>query len=83
MSHILLFGVWYGGSVTSWIEMGSLRQTMFVPTKGRWHMLLRSGSSPTTTDRELTLEGAAWLMDLNGNQFSELTNVDQLKRYYV
>ena len=33
--------------------------------------------------RELTLEGAASLMDLNGNQFSELTNVDQLKRYYV
>ncbi|RVW58846.1 Transposon Ty3-G Gag-Pol polyprotein [Vitis vinifera] len=28
-------------------------------------------------------EGAAWLMDLDGNQFSEPTNVDQLKRYYV
>ena len=26
--------------------------------------------------RELTLEGAAWLMDLDGNQFSKLTNVD-------
>ena len=25
--------------------------------------------------KELTLEGAAWLMDLDGNQFSELTNV--------
>ena len=33
--------------------------------------------------RELSPEGAAWLMDLDGNQFSELTNVDQLKRYYV
>ena len=33
--------------------------------------------------KELTLEGAAWLMDLDGNQFSEPTNVDQLKRYYV
>ena len=33
--------------------------------------------------RELTPEGAAWLMDLDGNQFSESTNVDQLKRYYV
>ena len=33
--------------------------------------------------RELTPEGAAWLMDLDGNQFSEPTNVDQLKRYYV
>ena len=33
--------------------------------------------------RELTLEGVACLMDLDGNQFSEPTNVDQLKRYYV
>ena len=33
--------------------------------------------------RELTLDGVAWLMDLDGNQFSEPTNVDQLKRYYV
>ncbi|RVX21644.1 Gag-Pol polyprotein [Vitis vinifera] len=29
--------------------------------------------------RELTPEGAAWLMDLDGNRFSEPTNVDQLK----
>ena len=33
--------------------------------------------------RELTPEGAAWLMDLDGNRFSKPTNVDQLKRYYV
>ena len=33
--------------------------------------------------RELTLEGAAQLMDLDGNQFSEPINVDQLKKYYV
>ena len=33
--------------------------------------------------RELTLEGAAWLMDLDGNRFSEPTNMDELKRYYV
>ncbi|KAL6347045.1 hypothetical protein AAG906_012296 [Vitis piasezkii] len=33
--------------------------------------------------RELTPEGAAWLMDLDGNRFSEPTNVDQLKKYYV
>ncbi|RVW88181.1 hypothetical protein CK203_042909 [Vitis vinifera] len=30
---------------------------------------------------ELTLEGAAWLMDLDGNRFSEPTNVDQLKSF--
>ena len=33
--------------------------------------------------RKLTPEGAAWLMDLDGNQFSEPTNVDQLKKFYV
>ena len=33
--------------------------------------------------RELTSKGAAWLMDLNGNQFSKPTNVNQLKKYYV
>ena len=33
--------------------------------------------------RELSPEGTAWLMDLDGNQFSEPTNVDQLKRYHV
>ncbi|RVW18052.1 Retrovirus-related Pol polyprotein from transposon 17.6 [Vitis vinifera] len=33
--------------------------------------------------RELTPEEAAWLTDLDGNQFLEPTNVDQLKKYYV
>ena len=33
--------------------------------------------------KELTPEGAAWLTGLDGNQFSELNNVDQLKKYYV
>ena len=33
--------------------------------------------------RELASEGAAWLMDLDENQFSEPTNVDQLKKFYV
>ena len=33
--------------------------------------------------KELTIESVVWLMDLVGNQFSEPTNVDQLKRYYV
>ena len=31
----------------------------------------------------MTPEGATWLMDLDGNQFSEPTNVDQLKKFYV
>ncbi|RVW77166.1 hypothetical protein CK203_054282 [Vitis vinifera] len=29
------------------------------------------------------LRGAAWLTDLDENQFSKPTNVDQLKKYYV
>ena len=33
--------------------------------------------------RELTSEGVAWLTDLDGNQFSKPTNVDQPKKYYV
>ncbi|RVX04669.1 Retrovirus-related Pol polyprotein from transposon 17.6 [Vitis vinifera] len=40
--------------------------------------LSKSGSSPDHC-MELTPEGAAWLMDLDGNRFSEPTNVDQLK----
>ena len=31
--------------------------------------------------RELNLEGAKWSMDLDENQFSEPTNVDQLKKF--
>ncbi|RVW78528.1 hypothetical protein CK203_049779 [Vitis vinifera] len=33
--------------------------------------------------RELTSEGAAWLTNLDGNRFSEPTNMDQLKKYYI
>ncbi|RVW64689.1 Gag-Pol polyprotein [Vitis vinifera] len=48
--------------------------------RGRWPALSKAGQAQTTACRELTPEGAAWLMDLDGNQFSEPTNVDQLKR---
>ena len=33
--------------------------------------------------RELTQEGVTWLTNLDGTQFSEPTNVDQLKKYYA
>ena len=33
--------------------------------------------------RDLTQEGAAWLTDLDINQFTEPVNVDQLKRFYA
>ena len=33
--------------------------------------------------RDLTQEGAAWLTDLDENQFTGPVNVDQLKRFYT
>ena len=33
--------------------------------------------------RDLIREGAAWLTDLDGNQFTEPVNVDQLKKFYA
>ena len=33
--------------------------------------------------RDLTREGAAWLTDFDGNQFTEPVNVDQLKKFYA
>ena len=33
--------------------------------------------------RDLTREGASWLTDLDGNQFTEPANVDQLKKFYA
>ena len=43
----------------------------------------RLGWSKPYVIRELTPEGVAWLTDLDGNQLSELTNVDQLNKYYI
>ena len=45
-------------------------------------MLDDSWSGPYVI-RELTPKGTAWLTDLDGNQFSEPTKVDQLEKYYV
>ncbi|XP_059597968.1 uncharacterized protein LOC132254919 [Vitis vinifera] len=33
--------------------------------------------------RDLTREGVAWLTDLDGNQFTEPVNMDQLKKFYA
>ena len=33
--------------------------------------------------QDLTREGATWLIDLDGNQFTEPVNVDQLKQFYA
>ena len=33
--------------------------------------------------RDLTQEGATWLIDLDGNQFTVPVNVDQLKKFYA
>ena len=43
----------------------------------------RSNWSGPYVIRDLTQEGAAWLIDLDGNQFTEPVNVDQLKRFYA
>ena len=43
----------------------------------------RSSWSGPYVIRDLTREGATWLTDLNGNQFTEPVNVDQLKRFYA
>ncbi|RVW77707.1 Retrovirus-related Pol polyprotein from transposon 17.6 [Vitis vinifera] len=69
------------------IEMGSLRvalEQQIPETDWAQAQILKGSSDPSRSGpyfiRELTPEGAAWLMDLDGNQFSESTNVDQLKR---
>ena len=33
--------------------------------------------------RDLTREGATWLTELDGNQFTKPVNVDQLKKFYA
>ena len=43
----------------------------------------RSNWSGPYVIRDLTQEGAAWLIDLDGNQFTKPVNVDQLKRFYA
>ncbi|RVW14304.1 hypothetical protein CK203_099104 [Vitis vinifera] len=58
------------------IEMGSLRVAL---EQGKFRL---SWSGPYVI-RELTLEGVTWFINLDGNRFLEITNVDQLKKYYV
>ena len=43
----------------------------------------RPNWSGTYVILNLTQEGAAWLTDLDENQFTEPVNVDQLKRFYA
>ena len=40
-------------------------------------------SSGSYVIRDLIQEGAAWLADLDGNQFIESVNVDQLNKFYA
>ncbi|KAL6315068.1 hypothetical protein AAG906_030921 [Vitis piasezkii] len=75
------------------IEMGSLRVLLeqLPAADSRSHQGINQRSQREVQTnwsgpyfiRELTPEGTAWLMDLDGNRFSEPTNVDQLKRYYI
>ena len=43
----------------------------------------RSNWSGPYVIRDLTREGVAWLTDLEGNQFTESVNMDQLKKFYA
>ena len=43
----------------------------------------RSNWSRPYVIRDLTQEGAAWLTDLDRNQFTKPVNADQLKRFYA
>ena len=46
-------------------------------------VMFRSTWSGSYVIRDLTQEGAAWLTDLDRNQFTELINMDQLKKLYA
>ncbi|RVW76824.1 hypothetical protein CK203_043069 [Vitis vinifera] len=68
------------------IEMGSLRVALEqqIPeadwAQARFDQLnLLDERRLRVADHGVDPEGAAWLMDLDGNRFSEPTNVDQLK----
>ncbi|RVW90697.1 hypothetical protein CK203_046460 [Vitis vinifera] len=82
-SHTLFIGIRYGGGATTQsLDERRLRAADHVHAyqKEDGPRFQKAGQAHTTTDRELTPEGAAWLMDLDGNRFSKMTNVDQLKR---
>ncbi|RVW64072.1 hypothetical protein CK203_051098 [Vitis vinifera] len=98
-SYPVFFGVWYGGSATCLSEEDDpCIQKEGQPRKfQRGDLVLKvlrglisdprgkfrpSWSGPYVI-RDLTREGAAWLTDLDGNQFTEPVNVDQLKKFYA
>ncbi|KAL6349798.1 hypothetical protein AAG906_001685 [Vitis piasezkii] len=79
-----LFSLVYGMEVVLPIEteMGSLRIALEQILKGLVgdpRGKFRPSWSGPYVIRELTPEGAAWLINLDGNQFLEPTNVDHLK----
>ncbi|RVW92946.1 hypothetical protein CK203_032767 [Vitis vinifera] len=64
------------------IEMGSLRvalEQQIPEAEEDGPRFQKAGQAQTITDRELTPEGAAWLMDLDGNRFSEPTQCGSAK----
>ncbi|RVW25138.1 hypothetical protein CK203_110587 [Vitis vinifera] len=70
------------------IEMRSLRVTLEQHiSEAEWAYDPRGKFRPSWSGpyviRDLTREGTAWLTDLDGNQFTELVNVDQLKKFYA
>ncbi|RVW74434.1 hypothetical protein CK203_058152 [Vitis vinifera] len=69
---------------TKWVEAASYVRLTFARVASfiRSHIICRYRMPyELISNKGLTPKGAAWLIDLDGNQFSERTNVDQLKKY--
>ena len=65
------------------LQKGDLVLSILIGLVGDPRGKFRPSWSGPYVIQELTLEGAAWLTDLDGNRFLESTNMDQLKKYYV
>nr|CAN64329.1 hypothetical protein VITISV_031526 [Vitis vinifera] len=83
MSRVdLAYWVRVKGSLVCFFEISDMDQQVVIVDQFTAAMasIREALASLRQSAKELTPEGAAWLMDLNGNRFSEPTNVDQLKR---
>ena len=88
IDHIQAYQRKMGRTFKKWVKPRPLQRDDFVLRVLRGLVTSPRGKfrpnwSGSYIIRELTPEGAAWLMDLDGNQFSEPTNVDQLKKFYI
>ncbi|KAL6318183.1 hypothetical protein AAG906_035688 [Vitis piasezkii] len=80
-SHTILIDIWHGAVLPVEIEMGSLRVALEQQIPETDWAQARFDQLNLLDERRLRARTtfSAWLMDLDGNRFSEPTNVDQLK----